>query len=170
MLYIRQFSIIIFFICTSSLSADDQNTIAFINLDLLVKKSELGIKIYSDLEKKKNIELKKINEKENNIKKIDAEIKNKKNVLTKDEFKREIDFLKKEISEFNIYKKKIQNDFEKEKKKRISEFFKMVNPLIQEFLDKNSIDILLNNKYVVIGKNNLDITENIIEIINNKLD
>ena len=46
----------------------------------------------------------------------------------------------------------------------------MVNPLIQEFLDKNSIDILLNNKYVVIGKNNLDITENIIEIINNKLD
>ena len=41
MLYMRQFSIIIFFICTSSLSADDQNTIAFINLDLLVKKSEL---------------------------------------------------------------------------------------------------------------------------------
>ena len=51
----------------------------------------------------------------------------------------------------------------------ISEFFAEVNPLIQEYLDKNSIDILLNNKYVVIGKNDLDITEKIIKIINKKI-
>ena len=95
--------------------------------------------------------------------------KNKQNVLTKTEFKKEVDILKKEINEFKIFKNQIQKDFEKIKKEKISEFFKKVNPLIQDYLDKNSIDILLNNKYVVMGKNNLDITEKIIVIINDKL-
>ena len=73
------------------------------------------------------------------------------------------------MNDFKIFKNQIQKDFEKIKKERISEFFRKVNPLIQDYLDKNSIDILLNNKYVVMGKNKLDITEKIIEIVNKNL-
>ena len=146
-----------------------QNSIAYIDLDLLLKKSEFGNKIYNDLDIKKNNEMQKINIKENEIKKLEDEIKNKQNVLTKAEFKKEVDILKKQINEFKIFKNQIQKDFEKIKKEKISEFFRKVNPLIQDYLDKNSIDILLNNKYIVMGKNDLDITEKIIVIVNNKL-
>ena len=169
MYYLKKLIHIIFFIFIFNQNSFAQNSIAYIDLDLLLKRSELGSKIFNDLDTKKNDEMKKIDNKENEIKKLENEIKNKQNVLTKIEFKKEIDILKKEINEFKIFKNQIQKDFEKIKKEKISEFFKKVNPLIQDYLDKNSIDILLNNKYVVMGKNNLDITEKIIVIINDKL-
>ena len=169
MYYLKKLIHIIFFIFIFNQNSFAQNSIAYIDLDLLLKRSELGSKIFNDLDTKKNDEMKKIDNKENEIKKLENEIKNKQNVLTKIEFKKEVDILKKEINEFKIFKNQIQKDFEKIKKEKISEFFKKVNPLIQDYLDKNSIDILLNNKYVVMGKNNLDITEKIIVIINDKL-
>ncbi len=169
MYYLKKLIHIIFFIFIFNQNGFAQNSIAYIDLDLLLKRSELGSKIFNDLDTKKNDEMQKIDNKENEIKKLENEIKNKQNVLTKTEFKKEVDILKKEINEFKMFKNQIQKDFEKIKKEKISEFFKKVNPLIQDYLDKNSIDILLNNKYVVMGKNNLDITEKIIVIINDKL-
>ena len=169
MYYLKKLIHIIFFIFIFNQNGFAQNSIAYIDLDLLLKRSELGSKIFNDLDTKKNDEMQKIDNKENEIKKLENEIKNKQNLLTKTEFKKEVDILKKEINEFKIFKNQIQKDFEKIKKEKISEFFKKVNPLIQDYLDKNSIDILLNNKYVVMGKNNLDITEKIIVIINDKL-
>ena len=169
MYYLKKLIHIIFFIFIFNQNSFAQNSIAYIDLDLLLKRSELGSKIFNDLDTKKNDEMQKIDNKENEIKKLENEIKNKQNLLTKTEFKKEVDILKKEINEFKIFKNQIQKDFEKIKKEKISEFFKKVNPLIQDYLDKNSIDILLNNKYVVMGKNNLDITEKIIVIINDKL-
>ena len=58
------------------------------------------------------------------------------------------------------------NDFEKIKNEKISLFFKEVNPIIQKFMDKNSIDILLDRKNVFIGKKNSDITNQIIQELN----
>ncbi len=169
MIFLKKFFFIIFFLFLFTQNSFAKNSIAYIDLDLLLKNSELGIKIYTDLDEKKNNEIQKINYEEKEINKLENEIKKKQNVLTKDEFKKEIEILKKRINEFKIFKNQIQKDFEKVKKERIAEFFSKVNPIIQDYLDKNSIDILLNNKYVVMGKSKLDITEKIIEIVNKNL-
>ena len=55
------------------------------------------------------------------------------------------------------------------KSKEIMEFFNKINPYIQKYLSDNSIDILFNDKNVVIGKDNLDITSKIITIIDNEI-
>ena len=167
--FLKKLFCIIFFLFLFSQNSFAQNSVAYIDLDLLLKSSEPGIKIYNDLDVRKNNEIKKINNRENEIKKLENEIKKKQNVLTNDEFKKEVDNLKQKVNDFKIFKNQIQKEFEKIKKERISEFFRKVNPLIQDYLDKNSIDILLNNKYVVMGKNKLDITEKIIEIVNKNL-
>ena len=100
-----------------SSSAISKELIAFIDLDQLLKESDRGLKIYNDLDIKKSVEIEKIKKKENNIKKLEEEINKKRNVLTNDELKNEIDILKKEINNFNTFKNQIQNDFEKIKKK-----------------------------------------------------
>ena len=58
---------------------------------------------------------------------------------------------------------------EQEKKIILKKFFKEINPIIQNYMEKNSINILLERKNVFIGKNNSDITEIIIKKINNEL-
>ena len=57
-------------------------------------------------------------------------------------------------------------DFEQNKNKKLNFFFKKVNPIIQKFMDKNSIDILLDRKNIFIGKKNSDITNQIIQELN----
>ena len=51
----------------------------------------------------------------------------------------------------------------------LKEFFAKVNPIIQSYMDNNSIDILLERKNVFMSKNRIDVTEKLIKEINKKL-
>ena len=55
------------------------------------------------------------------------------------------------------------------RKKILKNFFIQINPLIQNYMEKNSIDILLERKNVFIGRSNSDITNVIINEINDKI-
>ena len=145
------------------------NNVAFVNLDNVLQNSNLGKIILDKIEEKKKIEQKKIDEGENNIKKIEEELKNKQNIISKEEFNKELSKLKKKINDFNLYKKKLFNEFEKSKNDEIVNFFNQINPYIQDYLSENSIDILFNNKNIIIGKDSLDITDKIINIINKSI-
>ena len=51
----------------------------------------------------------------------------------------------------------------------MNNLFTKINPIIQDYMKKNSINILLESKNVFIGKKNLDITDDIIKEVNIKL-
>ena len=57
-------------------------------------------------------------------------------------------------------------DFEKKRSEILNNFFSNVNPIIQEYMNNNSIEILFEQKNVFIGKNSSDITNIVIEKIN----
>tara|TARA_A100001234_G_scaffold93860_1_gene82755 strand:- start:592 stop:1098 length:507 start_codon:yes stop_codon:yes gene_type:complete len=159
-------SIILFLLLTSNSFA---NKIAFIDLDMVIKKSNLGKEISKQLENKKNLNSEEIVKKETLIKKLENEIISKKNILSENELKTEVTNLQNKIKEFNLYKEQINKNFNKLKKEEILNFFNKIDPLIQSFLSDNSIDILFNNKNIIIGKDSLDITDKIINIVNNNL-
>lgn len=159
--------LVIFFNSISSLS--NANNIAYVNLDNILQNSNLGKKTLIRIDQKKNIEQKKINEREDNIKLLEVEIKNKQNIISQDEFNKELSKLKKRINDFQLYKKQVYNNFEKLKNDEITIFFDQINPYVQDYLSKNSIDILFNNKNIVIGKDSLDITDKLINIINKSI-
>ena len=163
----RLLFLIVFFISINS--ASNANNIAYVNLDKILQNSNLGKKILIRIDKKKEVEQKKINEKENNIKSLEEEIKNKQNIISKDEFNKELSKLRLSINNLQSYKKQVYNNFEKSKNDEITVFFDQINPLIQDYLKTNSIDILFNNKNIVIGKDNLDITDKLINVINESI-
>ena len=164
---LRLLLLIVFFISVNSTSS--ANNIAYVNLDRILQNSNLGKKILTRIDQKKNIETKKINERENNIKSLEEEIKNKQNIISKDEFNKELSRLRQSINELQSYKKQVYNNFEKSKNDEIILFFDQINPYVQDYLKENSIDILFNNKNIVIGKDSLDITEKLINIINDSI-
>ena len=55
------------------------------------------------------------------------------------------------------------------KKKELNEFLKLINPLIKDYMDKNSIDIVIDKKNIFIAKTDKDITKDILEIINREI-
>ena len=54
------------------------------------------------------------------------------------------------------------------KKQKLDLFLTKINPLIQEYMKDNSIDILLE-KQIFMGSTKKDITKDILELINKKL-
>ena len=56
----------------------------------------------------------------------------------------------------------------KTKKSELKNFFEKINPVLQSYLNEKKIDILLEKKNVFIGRSSHDITDELLEIIDNK--
>ena len=81
---------IIFFIflITFSFSVQASSKIAFININLIIEKSNAGIQITEILKKKRDKETKKLEVIKNRIKKKEDEFKSKSNILSDEEKKK----------------------------------------------------------------------------------
>ena len=165
----KKFFFIIIFFISSSFSLVFANNIAYIDLDNLLKNTNLGKEIIDKLDSQKKDQLNKIIDKEKQIKNIENDLNTKKNILSENEIKFEINKLKKEINEFKIYKINLEEEYETTKNNEIMNFFSIINPYIENYLAENSIDILLNNNSVIMSKDEMDITKKIINIINNEV-
>ena len=54
------------------------------------------------------------------------------------------------------------------KNNELQKLFKIINPIIQEYMSQNSIEILFNSKNIFFGNKNSDLTQELIDAINNK--
>lgn len=143
--------------------------IAIIDLDTVFNNSDFGQALLKDIEKLNQDNISKLTSIENELKKNEENIKNKKNVISQTEFEKELTSLKNKINDYRKLKKEMVDKIEQEKNIILKKFFKEINPIIQNYMEKNSINILLERKNVFIGKTNSDITNSIIDKINNEL-
>ncbi len=145
------------------------NKVVFIDIDYLINNSSIGKKIINKLENedKKNVDI--LKKKEKLLKKNEEEIKKKQNIISSEELQKEINLLKKKISEFKSEKNKMVNLFSKLKNDEINKILLEFNKIIQEYMAKNSIDIVFDKKNIYIGNGSIDITQNILKEIENKL-
>ena len=58
--------------------------------------------------------------------------------------------------------------FQKTKKDEFDKFLNQIEPILSNYMKENSVNILLDRKNIFIGKSELDITEKIINILNEK--
>ena len=61
------------------------------------------------------------------------------------------------------------NNFKNEKNKELENLLIIINPIIQEYMKDNSIDILLNSKNIFMGRKEIDLTEKLIKEIDKKI-
>ena len=163
--------IFFFIFCATSVnSALSKEKIVFIDIDFVLNKSNLGKSIYSRLDKlnKKNFdELSKIEEQ---LAKKKKSIDVSKNISSKENLEKEINLFNEELKIFRTKKNELLKTFESKKKKEIDDFLANVNPIIQEYMKKNSISIVLPKNQILIGNIEMDITNDIMDIVNNNLE
>ena len=161
------FIVTIFFFFKINLAYSNNNT-AFIDLDLILNKTIIGKKLLGDLELINNNNIQELQKKELELKKDEEEIKKKQNVISQEQFDLEVKKLQDKVKKYRNKKNQMVTSLDQKKKENLSNFFKKINPIIQNYMDSNSIDILLERKNVFIGKNKSDITEIIIKEIDKK--
>lgn len=150
----------------NSYSSEISN-IGFIDIDFLIKNSEIGKKTLKILEDKNLENIKILKKKEKKLLDEENELKNKKNIISSDEFNNEVKILQIKIKELRNEKKLLANNFNELKNKELNELLKKYNVVIQDFMSKNSIDIIIDKKNIYIGKASSDLTKLILDQINN---
>ena len=165
---VKNFFFILFLILFSAQSSL-ANKIYYIDVDYIVKNSNKGLEIINNLEminKKNNDELKK---EKQTLLNIEQNIKQKKNILSEEELRSQIADLNKKVNEFNIKKNKINDQFKKKKNEQLNNFFVKIEKLIGNYVKDKSIDLLIDKKTVFVGVSSLDITNDIMDIVNKNI-
>ena len=143
-----------------------ENNIAFIDIDKIINESELGKKIYKNVEDNFKKENKKLIEIEKNLITKEQEILKQKNILSEDELNKKITNLKKEINDFQKKRKLLNEKFNKIKVEKTNEMVQSLNEILSKYAENNDISLVIQKKFIVIAKTGLDITNEILKIFN----
>ena len=156
-----------FFIISSSVISDQK--IVFVDMDRLVSVSKPGSSIFKQLKDINNKNLNFLKNEEKKFKEKEKKLIAQKNIITEADFKNKIDKLKFEINSYNQDRNKMIEEFNKLKVENTNNLLKQINPILTKYSTENEISIILQKKALIIGKTELDITDEIIIIINDEI-
>ena len=143
--------------------------IVYINIEKIMKESKAGKKIIEKISKSNEDNINKFKKIEEDLKKQEQDLISKKNVISENEFQTKLESLKKQISE---YRNKRQNIIQETTKKRMQasiEFSNKIKPILTDYASKNDISIIVQKKNILMGKKELDITDDVLIIVDEKI-
>ena len=143
--------------------------IAVIDMDKIVNTTKTGTSILNQLNKIYDEILIDLKKQEEKLKDKEIKLISQKNILSKSDFDINIKNFKVEIEKYNENRKKTITNFNIKKEKNINRFLQMAKKILAEYSNSKSISIVFQKKDLVIAKNELDITEDVIAIIDKNI-
>jgi outer membrane protein len=156
--------LVIFLLFTNQ--AFSEPKIVFIDMDKILSTSKSGssiLKQLTDLNKKNLIFLK---DEEKKFKEKETKLISQKNIISETDFKNKVSELKTEIKNYNQLRNKMLADYNKLKIDNTNNLLKLINQILVKFSNDKEIAIILQKKDLVIAKTQLDITDEVIKIVN----
>ncbi len=162
--------IFILFLCFSftNHALANQNYM-FVNVDQLINETNIGKLSLGKINELDKNNFEKLNKYQEELIKIENEIKAKKNIISEQQYNKEINQLKLKIKNYNDEKNLMVQNLNDIKKKELKIFFDIINPIIQDYMKQNSIEIIFDKKNIFIGNKKLDLTKILINEINSKI-
>ena len=160
------FKNIIFFFLFISVS--EANNVKFIDINFIVNNSISGKNLNEIIEKKNKKVVSELNKIRDKLKIKKDKIVAQKNVLKKDELENILKQYEKEVKDFNAIKKKKTDEFNSFSINSKKKIIDLLNPLIANYLEKESIQILLQKDKIIFGDDKLNITKVILELFDDK--
>ncbi len=168
MKYFKKITQILFLFLLYINTAYSNDSIAFIDMDFIIRNSNIGKIVLKKIEDQNNKNISILKKNDEILKDIEKNIIGKKNVISKEVFDKEVVIFREKVHNFQLEKDKIVNDFNNFKRNELENVFKKINPIINNYVEKNSIDLLLEKKNILIGRKDLNLTNKILEEINSK--
>ena len=145
------------------------NIIAYIDMDQILNNSNVGKNSVSDLEKNHRKKLQNFKKIEESLKKKERDIISQKNILSNEEYEKKINNLRIEVRNYRNDRKKSLDTLTEKRIEISQKFLKKINPLIAEYAKEKSISLIIQKKNIVMGKTELDITSEIMDLIDKKI-
>ena len=157
------FFLVFFFLLPFNLISSE---ISIVDINFLLKNSEKGKKIQKEIDKL-NLNQKKIFEKkQNELREKEKKITSKKNVISEEEFKKELEIFKSDLNKFNDERRLSIQEMNKKKTNMIAKLIKEINEILINYSKEKNISTIIDKKNVIITRAENDITKEILSILN----
>ena len=141
----------------------------FIDFSKVLNNSKAGAQAQKKLKDRILSETKKFKKQEDDIRKQETEIVAQKKLINNDEYKKKINNLRKKVADLQKSKQASLTAIGKSRNDSKKTLLKAVNPILKKYMEDNSIRIILDKKSVIMGDTKLEITDQIINILNKEL-
>ena len=164
---IKFFIIISLFFFNNNSSAESE--IVYLDMDIIYNETKAGKSIFNEIEKlnKKNVSnFKKVEE---SLKKEEEKIAAQKNILAKAEYDKIVLSFRKKVNEYKSNRNKSIKDLQQKRAKSINKLSDVVNVILADYSTEKKILFIIPKKNIVMGKSELDITNDILTIVDKKI-
>ena len=151
---------------TNNLYADIPH---FIDFKYILNESEAGKKAQTSLKNKLNKGIKNLQDKEKKIQDEEKKIIQQKKVISAEEYKKKVTELRKKVNSLQKERSTLLDTVSKQRSKARNELLKNLNPIIKDYMKQNKIRMVVDKKSLLLADENLDITKNIMSLLNNKI-
>ena len=143
--------------------------IVYIDTDKILNESIVGKNLKKQLDSINKRNVSKFEKIEKELIEEEKKISQQKNILSKEELENKGKKLRKKAIKFKNDIKKNKNDLILKNNEATKKILDTLNPILSDFASKNSIQIILQKNLIVIGRGDLDITDEILIIINKEI-
>ena len=161
--------ILILLIAISSQNYLFADTPYYLNFKFILNQSEAGKKAQKVLKTKLDSGFKKLQEREKKLQDEEKKIIQQKKIISPEEYKKKVDELRNKVSNLQKERNKLLNDVAKQRANARNQLLKSLNPIIKNYMAEKNIKMVIDKKNLLLADDGLDITKDIMSILNQKL-
>jgi outer membrane protein len=167
--FLKKFFFILILTFLNFIHVNGSESIAYIDMDFILKNSEIGKKTLDSINILNDKNINELKKKEKILKDLENDIVSKKNIISKENFDNEVKLLREKANKFKNDQLKMVENFNNYKKKELDAVFSKISPIINSYMEQKSVKILLDSKNILIGRNDLNLTNDVLIEINKKV-
>ena len=168
MKYLVKFIVVTFFllICTHTFA---EQKIVVLDLTFVLNNSKAGKGAQDFLKKSFQDNEKKFSNMEKNLKEEEADLLTKKTVLSKEEYTKKTDTLRKKVIDYQSQRRSAIDKITTQRAQSRDTLIKKIKPILNTYMKENNISLVVDKKNLLAGNPEYDITKIIIEKLNKEL-
>ena len=168
MKYLVKFFVVTFLLLIYTHATAEQ-TVAYMDMKFVLNNSKAGKGAQDFLQKSFQENQKIFLAKEEALKKEESDLLTKKTILTKEEYQKKTDDLRKKVIDYQSQRRASLEKITTQRANAREKLLEKLDPILTTYANENNISLIVDKKNIIIGNTDLDITDTIIEKLNKEL-
>ena len=160
------FTFLLFFFVTTNLFADLPH---YIDFKFILNESNAGKKAQDHLKNKFNKGIENIDKKKKSLQEEERKIIDQKKLIKPEEYKEKVNKLRTKVQSLQKERNQLLETVSKQRNKAKTELLKALNPIISNYMKEKKIRMVIDKKNLLLADDALDITKDIINLLNKNL-
>ena len=141
----------------------------YLDFKFILNESNAGKKAQNSLKSKLAKGINSVKAKEKSIQEEEKKVIQQKKLIKPEEYKKKVDELRKKVAELQKNRSNALGKISKQRARAKNELLKNLEPIIQKYMQDKKIRMVLNKKDLIQADNKLDITKDIMVLLNEKI-